>query len=143
MSDRGTVTQAVSATSGPEAPEAKQARGLLHSPFFRLLAINWLIGAFAAVLVLSGLLWLDTGGLRSLILNSPEPWLPILVLLFGLMVTLCSAAMGAAVMALPSDEDNGRGKGLRLRSSTDEVSGLGLVPVPVPARARSAGTGDR
>ena len=52
MSDRGTVTQAVSATSGPEAPEAKQARGLLHSPFFRLLAINWLIGAFAAVLVL-------------------------------------------------------------------------------------------
>jgi hypothetical protein len=117
---------------------ATEGQGLLASPFFRLLAINWLIGAFAAVLVLGGLLWLDTGGLRSLILNSPEPWLPIVVLLFGLMITLCSAAMGAAVMALPSEADGGNDRGLKARVAKDELAGLALVPVP--ARARPSGS---
>ena len=48
--------------------------------------INWLIGAFAAALVLGGLMWLDTGGLRSLILASDQPWLPVVVLLAWTMV---------------------------------------------------------
>jgi hypothetical protein len=130
-------------TDGREAGDAAATkigpvglRGLAASPLFRLLAINWLIGAFAAVLVLSGLLWFDTGGLRSLIVNSPEPWLPILVLLFGLMVTLCSAAMGAAVMSLPeSDDGAGKGRGRRLFARSSEAFAPELVPVRVPVRA--------
>lgn len=121
---------------GPAHAPATGPRGLLASPFFRLLAINWLIGAFAAVLVLGGLLALDTAGLRGLILNSPEPWLPILVLLFGLMVTLCSAAMGAAIMALPSEEDGEPRGGHRARPR--RAAGLlrpALVPARVPVRA--------
>ena len=61
---------------------------LAASPFFRLLAINWLIGAFVAAMVLGGLLWFDTGGLRSLVLASDQPWLPVLLLFAGLILPL-------------------------------------------------------
>ncbi|MBL6432221.1 MAG: hypothetical protein HPM95_18425 [Alphaproteobacteria bacterium] len=54
-------------------------RGLWASPFFRLLAINWLIGAFVSVMVLGGLMVFDTANLRSLILNSDNPVLPVVV----------------------------------------------------------------
>ena len=107
---------------------------LLAQPFFRLLAINWLIGAFAAGLVLGGLLWLDTGGLRSLILASDQPWLPVAVLLAGLMITLCSAAMGAAIMALPSEPGDHGGR--RARGETQVALEPALVPVPVRVRER-------
>lgn len=112
---------------------------LLAQPFFRLLAINWLIGAFAATIVLGGLLWLDTGGLRSLILASDQPWLPILVLLAGLMITLCSAAMGAAIMALPSEpgDDSGRRMRLDVKGALEPALAPMPVPVSVPARPRS------
>lgn len=105
---------------------------LLAQPFFRLLAINWLIGAFAAGLVLGGLMWLDTGGLRSLILASDQPWLPVAVLLAGLMITLCSAAMGAAIMALPSEPGDHGGR--RARGETQVALEPALVPVPVRVR---------
>jgi hypothetical protein len=109
---------------------------LAASPFFRLLAINWLIGAFVAVLVLGGLLWFDTGGLRSLVLASDQPWLPILVLLAGLMITLCSAAMGAAIMALPSAPDGQGGSGRRRRPAPAVPLAVpAAVPVRVPRRS--------
>lgn len=107
---------------------------LLAQPFFRLLAINWLIGAFAAAIVLGGLMWLDTGGLRSLIMASDQPWLPVVVLLAGLMITLCSAAMGAAIMALPSEPGGDRGR--RARGGTQLALEPALVPVPVRVRER-------
>lgn len=110
---------------------------LLAQPFFRLLAINWLIGAFAAAIVLGGLLWLDTGGLRSLILASDQPWLPILVLLAGLMITLCSAAMGAAIMALPSEPGNDSGCRMRLKVKGVLEPALAPVPAAVTVRPRS------
>lgn len=118
-------------------------RGLWRLPLFRMLAINWLIGAFVSVMVLGGLLWFDTGNLRSLILNSREPLLPILVLLFGLMITLCSAAMGAAVMALPTARDDDAGGARRRQWS---LRGLmprqALIPVRVAAGGRKR-HGDR
>ncbi|WP_428696484.1 hypothetical protein [Stappia sp.] len=113
-------------------PRQSGVAWLLASPFFRLLAINWLIGAFVAVLVLGGLLWFDTGRLRSLMLASEQPWLPALVLLFGLMITLCSAAMGAAIMALPADDGRSGGSGRPRRSRP-----LAPALAAVPARPRS------
>jgi hypothetical protein len=132
MSDTETRRHAVDTA----ASAMRRPGEMFASPFFRLLAVNWLIGAFAAVLVLCGLLWLDTGGLRTLILNSPEPWLPVLVLLFGLMVTLCSAAMGAAVMLLPSSRDDGHGKGRRARDAGICLPGLALQPAMARAGTR-------
>ncbi|SDU15008.1 hypothetical protein [Stappia sp. ES.058] len=121
--------------------EPDSLRSLWASPFFRLLAINWLIGAFVSVMVLGGLMFFDTANLRSLILNSDNPVLPVVVLLFGLMITLCSAAMGAAVMALPSAERNDRGgkggKGQRLDEGLAAMSGLRPALRPAPVRVRS------
>lgn len=121
-------------TSPKTGPKTGGISRLLAQPFFRLLAINWLIGAFAAAIVLGGLLWLDTGGLRSLIMASDQPWLPVVVLLAGLMITLCSAAMGAAIMALPSEPGDDRGR--RARGGTQLALEPALVPVPVRVRER-------
>jgi hypothetical protein len=114
-------------------------RGLWASPFFRLLAINWLIGAFVSVMVLGGLMVFDTANLRSLILNAEDPILPMIVLLFGLMITLCSAAMGAAIMALPGEDRGDRGGKGGLRARTDDgFAGLaGLQPALQPVRVRA------
>lgn len=121
-------------TGGRNAePRLRGIAWLAASPFFRLLAINWLIGAFVAALVLGGLLWFDTGGLRSLVLSSDQPWLPILLLLAGLMITLCSAAMGAAIMALPvTDGGTGRSGRVVREAMPSLVARPAMVPVRVP-----------
>jgi hypothetical protein len=67
---------------------------------FRLLAINLGIGLLIAVLLAAGLLWLDVGGLRHLILADRSPAVALGLLLFGFVITFGSAAMGTAIMAL-------------------------------------------
>src|SRR5579871_4064957 len=81
-------------------------------PLFRLLAINLLIGIAVAALLVGGLLLLNPGGLRHLIVTDRSPWVAVGLLLFGFVVTFGSAAMGSAIMAagLPRDEDD-RGGG--------------------------------
>lgn len=128
------MTDLQDTSSRKTSPNTGGISRLLAQPFFRLLAINWLIGAFAAAIVLGGLMWLDTGGLRSLIMASDQPWLPVVVLLAGLMITLCSAAMGAAIMALPSEPGDHGGR--RARSGTQIGLEPALVPVPVRVRER-------
>ena len=100
-------------------------RRLSRDPLFRLLAINWAIGAFVAGLVTAGLLILDTAGLRTLLANSDDPVVPAVVLFCGLLITLTSAAMGAAIMTLPAKDDGAR-RGRRRAVGQ---------PVPVPALA--------
>ena len=73
---------------------------LLRQPLFRLLAVNLGIGASAAVLLLGGLLALDPGGLRDLILADRAPAVAVALLLFGFLITFGSVAMGTAIMAL-------------------------------------------
>jgi hypothetical protein len=76
----------------------------------RLLAINLVIGISAAVLMLGGLLALNPHGLRDLIVNDRSGVTAVALLLFGLIVTFGSVAMGTAIMALGSDrsrDDNG------------------------------------
>jgi hypothetical protein len=79
------------------------------NPLFRLLIWNWLAGAAAAVIVVGGLLATDTLHLRSLILDSSTPAVPLVMLSVGFLITLCSVAMGSAIMAMPSDDDAPRG----------------------------------
>lgn len=80
-------------------------RFLLHEPLLRLLAVNVLAGVTAAVLMLGGLLALNPGGLRDLMLADRDGGIVLALLLFGLIVTFGSVAMGSAIMAL-----GGRGR---------------------------------
>lgn len=75
-------------------------RSLLHEPLLRLLAVNVLAGVTAAVLMLGGLLALNPGGLRDLMLADRDGGIALALLLFGLIVTFGSVAMGSAIMAL-------------------------------------------
>jgi len=78
---------------------------VLRQPLFRLLAINFAIGASAAVVLTGGLLALNSGGLRDLILADRDPAVALSLLLSGFLITFGSLAMGTAIMAL------GRGDG--------------------------------
>jgi hypothetical protein len=72
----------------------------LRQPLFRLLLINLAIGVAVAVLMLAGLLALNPQNLRDLIFADRSPAIAIGLLLFGLVVTLGSTAMGTAIMSL-------------------------------------------
>ena len=65
----------------------------LEMPLARMLAINLGIGVAVAVLLVGGLLVLNPGGLRDLILADRSPLVPIALLLGGFIVTLGSTAM--------------------------------------------------
>ncbi len=84
------------------------------APLFRLLAINLAAGVSVAVLLVGGLLLLNPGHLRDLILADDTPGVALGLLLFGFIVTLGSSAMGTAIMAMGQQQtDSGprRGRG--------------------------------
>jgi hypothetical protein len=74
--------------------------GFLRVPLLRLLAINLAGGTVLAALLVGGLLLLNPSGLRDLILADRSPATALGLLLFGFVVTLGSAAMGTAIMAM-------------------------------------------
>jgi hypothetical protein len=83
----------------------------LEMPLARMLAINLGIGVAVAVLLVGGLLVLNPGGLRDLILADRSPLVPIGLLLGGFIVTLGSTAMGTAIMAMGVGERDGEPRG--------------------------------
>jgi len=111
MSSRNTATDATASGKTGRA-------GIFRIPLFRLLAINLAIGISVAALLVGGLLLLNPGGLRHLILTDRSPWVAVGLLLFGFIVTFGSAAMGSAIMAagMPREEDDrGGGPGKLVR----------------------------
>jgi hypothetical protein len=97
---------------------------LRRQPLIRLLAINLATGTAAAMLMLGGLLALNPGNLRGLILADRTGAVALGLLLFGLVVTFGSVAMGTAVIALGRQREGG---------------GQGGAPArPLPARLRKA-----
>jgi hypothetical protein len=100
--------------------------GVLRVPLFRLLAINLAVGVALAAFLVGGLLALNPGGLRHLIFADSSPGTALGLLLFGFVVTLGSAAMGSAIMAMgrTGDERTRRGPPL-LRA-----------PAMIPAKRR-------
>ncbi|WP_321339374.1 hypothetical protein [uncultured Cohaesibacter sp.] len=84
--------------------QEKGFKGIIQNPLIRLLAINWLIGLVVTVMIVFGLIATNAAGLQDLIFNSENPLIPIALLFFGLLITICSVAMGAAVMSLPKDD---------------------------------------
>lgn len=94
-------------------PPSSRSRRRATDPLLRLLAINAAIGAGVAAMLTVLVIVTDTAHLRTLILTSDEPWIPVLLLLFGFLVTMCSVAMGAAIMTLPRDDDDDPPSGTR------------------------------
>ncbi|MBR0836455.1 hypothetical protein JQ612_24980 [Bradyrhizobium manausense] len=84
---------------------------LLRIPLLRLLAINLAIGACAAALLVGGLLWLNPGHLRELILADRAPGIGLALLLASFVITFGSAAMGSAIMAQGRKQEDDRGDG--------------------------------
>lgn len=98
---------------------------LLRQPLFRLLAINLAIGITLAALLVGGLLALNPGGLRDLILADASPGTALALLLFGFVVTLGSTVMGSAIMAMgyrTPDRDGGGGGRLVRVAAQDRIS---------------------
>jgi hypothetical protein len=79
---------------------------LPEAPLARLLLINLAIGAAATLLLVGGLLLLDPGGLRHLILSDRSPGVALALLVFSFFITFGSTAMGTAIMALGRRERN-------------------------------------
>ncbi|WP_299471540.1 hypothetical protein [uncultured Roseibium sp.] len=80
---------------------------LLKDPFFRLLAINAVAGFCIAMLVLAGIFWANIGNLRVLVSTAEDPFLPVLMLAFGLVITLGSVVIGSAIMLLGERNSSG------------------------------------
>ncbi|MBR0702156.1 hypothetical protein JQ599_19760 [Bradyrhizobium diazoefficiens] len=100
----------------------KPTRALLRIPLLRLLAINLAIGACAAALLVSGLLWLNPGHLRELIFADSSPGIALALLLASFLITFGSAAMGSAIMAQGRKENNDKGGGHGSRLAVQEVA---------------------
>jgi hypothetical protein len=73
---------------------------LPRDPLYRLLLVNLAGGLAVATLLLGGLLLLNPGHLRELILSDRSPEIALLLLLFGFSITFGSAAMGTAIMTI-------------------------------------------
>lgn len=71
----------------------------------KLLAINLAIGIFIGLSFLAILIFADIAGIGTLIWQSSDPVLAIILLGVGLCVTFGSAAMGSAVMMMPYEDD--------------------------------------
>ena len=129
----------------PDRPDLAFAGGIGPqgpSPLLKLLAINGLIGVAVATGLFALVLITDTAHLRTLVMSSSEPWLPLILLYAGFLITMCSVVMGTAVMLLPEkdDDDDGPGGGSRLEvlKLPDLIPRLRPAPVrvEVPHRTR-------
>lgn len=103
---------------------------LPRDPLFRLLAINGAAGVAIAAIVLAGIFVMNIGNLRQLVMTSDNPLLPVIMLAFGLVITLGSVVMGSAVMLVGGGSGGDRGK---RRPSVEFGSGRALEPARVPA----------
>ena len=107
----------------------------LRVPLFRLLAINLAIGMALAALVVGGLLAINPGGLRDLILADSSPGTALGLLLFGFVVTFGSTAMGTAIMAMgrhQADDSPPRGPPRLVAQRARDGSIRTTLPRPSP-----------
>lgn len=117
-----------------EAPSPRQSV-VFGAPLFRLLAINLAAGVLVAMLLVGGLMLLNPGHLRELILADDRPGVALGLLLFGFIVTLGSSAMGTAIMAMGQQQRDGgprRGRGQLVARS---------VAAAVPSQSSAASGG--
>ncbi|MBN9669972.1 hypothetical protein [Roseibium aggregatum] len=105
---------------------------LPRDPLFRLLLINGVAGVFIAALVLGGIFLANIGNLRVLVMSAENPILPVIMLAFGLVITLGSVVMGSAIMLVGEDDRDG---GKRRGGKKMLMNNPALRPVPAVATA--------
>ncbi len=110
----------------------RQLRSLLREPLFRLLLSNLAAGLVAALILFGGLLLLNPGNLRGLILSDQSPEVALFLLLFGFLLTFGSAAMGTAIMTIGRRDAPPSG-GQRARVKPED-----LQTAAIPARRRAS-----
>ena len=93
----------------------------LRNALLRLLAINLAVGAAVTMLLVGGLLALNPGGLRDLILADRSPGIAIALLLGSFFVTFGSVAMGTAVMTAGQSPDRRGPRGGRPARTADAL----------------------
>ena len=71
----------------------------------KFLAINCAIGVSVGLIFLTLLVVTDTMGIGTLIWDSQNPYLALLLLGVGMSVTFGSAVMGSAIMMMPYDDE--------------------------------------
>jgi hypothetical protein len=108
----------------------------LRVPLFRLLAINLAAGVALATLLVGGLLVLNPGGLRDLILADRTPGTALGLLLFGFVVTFGSAVMGSAIMAMGKSQEDEEGPREPPKLVAQRL-GRNDARMPAPDRRRS------
>jgi hypothetical protein len=70
----------------------------------RVMLLPGIAGAVAGMVAVAGLLLADIAHLRTLIAATGEPWVPVMMLIVGFVVTFASIAMGASIIALGEEE---------------------------------------
>ena len=102
------------------SPNGKSRRG--PPPLLRFLALHLAIGASVAVLVVTALILTDAHALGRLIMEDRDPIVAIAMLMIGFVITIGSAAMGAAIMGLPYDQgDRPKGRKVAVRVTDEPV----------------------
>ncbi|MEO0975754.1 MAG: hypothetical protein AAFY24_00785 [Pseudomonadota bacterium] len=115
------------------ANRATAPRKLKDEPLIRLVAINGAAGVCVAMLVMAGIFWTNIGNLRVLVSNAEDPVLPVLMLAFGLVITLGSVVIGSAIMLLGKKPgQDGSSGGTYFQSWTGSMN---AARIRVPARA--------
>jgi len=76
-----------------------------HREAFRFLLSHLLGGLAGAVVMLVAILWSDFAGLWTLISNSADGIVVVLLLFFGLFITFGSVAMAIGVMTMRRSSD--------------------------------------
>ncbi len=109
----------------------------------KLLLRHLVMGIAAGWVTLGMLLFVNIGGLRTVLFGASDPILALILLAFGFTITFGSLAMGAAIMTLPYGGDHGKGGGLKIDNIMTRLKqGLPKIEadrdlVPVPAKHKS------
>lgn len=101
------------------------------NPLLRLLAVNCAIGMMLGALLVGGIMYFDSAGIRTMIMRDAEGLIAAAALLVAFMTMGGSIMMGTAVMTWRHEDSGPRG-GKRLRAGSD----VSLAPVRAVSRRR-------
>ena len=94
------------------------------SHFLRVVGLDACLGALLGIALATVILWLDLGGLRTLLFSSDTAAAATLLFFFGFAATFSGAVCSTALMNAPADDD-------------DDTDGGLLVPIPVRSGRRT------
>lgn len=110
-----------------------------NNPLLRLLAVNCALGMLLGALLVGGLFWFDTAGIRTLVAADQGGSVAVLILLFAFMSMGGSMMMGSAIMAQKADGGRPRGSGRKdSTSALDHRLAEARIPLPPQPRGRIA-----